>query len=151
MIDQLATLRTEREALTLRIKEAAVALFTEGTQTIFEKYPKLDKFYWRQYTPYFNDGEPCEFSAQTDYIGLVDIHGNVEDEVCEYYVTHLLESRTDYRGNPATPTDLQLIGLEVVRFLQNFTDEEFLMMFGDHAEVVVYRDGSIMVDRYEHD
>lgn len=25
--------------------------------------PGVDSFGWRQYTPYFNDGEPCEFTA----------------------------------------------------------------------------------------
>lgn len=28
-----------------------------------DKYPIVEKVYWVQYTPYFNDGEACEFSV----------------------------------------------------------------------------------------
>jgi len=40
-------------------------LLKKGLNVIFEEYPNIDSISWNQYTPYFNDGDPCEFSVNT--------------------------------------------------------------------------------------
>ena len=52
-------------------------VFEDGCKNIFEKYPKIESFGWNQYTPYFNDGETCFFSVNTDWIY---INGDPADE-----------------------------------------------------------------------
>ena len=55
------------------IFEDMKALFAYGA----EKFPKLVKaFVWSQYTPYFNDGDACEFSVGDLYINYSDINMN---------------------------------------------------------------------------
>ena len=34
---------------------------------IFDTFPEVKSVSWTQYTPYFNDGEECTFSAHIDY------------------------------------------------------------------------------------
>ena len=48
-------------------KKTAEAMFHEGVKEIFELHPSLDSFGFKAYSPYFNDGEECTFSALTDY------------------------------------------------------------------------------------
>lgn len=51
------------------ITEEAKIVFAEVSKDIFEKYgDKIGCFRWSQYTPYFNDGEPCEFSKHDVWI-----------------------------------------------------------------------------------
>src|SRR5689334_3768923 len=54
-------------AMQAEAKQAAQAAFQEGTAKLFELFPAMESFGWTQYTPYFNDGEECVFSANTEY------------------------------------------------------------------------------------
>lgn len=52
----------EKSELETKIQEKGKELFAETTKEIFAKHGDIvDTFGWCQYTPYFNDGEPCEF------------------------------------------------------------------------------------------
>lgn len=47
-----------------QITEDAKGIFADAAKAIFEKYgDKVASFGWTQYTPFFNDGDPCVFSA----------------------------------------------------------------------------------------
>jgi hypothetical protein len=35
----------------------------EAFKELFDKHPRLESVTWVQYTPYFNDGDPCYFSV----------------------------------------------------------------------------------------
>ncbi len=52
-----------KAALSAELKEA----FTEALQEVFDQHPRLAKIGWRQYTPSFNDGDPCEFTVAADF------------------------------------------------------------------------------------
>lgn len=41
-----------------------------GVQQFFEACPEVNAIFWRQYTPYFNDGEPCEFSVHDLFFNI---------------------------------------------------------------------------------
>ena len=43
----------------------------EGANELFSKYPDLESFSWRQFTPYFNDGDPCEFDIYEEPHNLI--------------------------------------------------------------------------------
>jgi hypothetical protein len=49
------------------MEETAKGLFTEMVAELFAENPTLMSFSWTQYTPYFNDGEPCEFGCNGAY------------------------------------------------------------------------------------
>lgn len=105
--------------------------FPELLKSAFEKHPSVETVTWRQYTPYFNDGDECIFSASLGYDDL-DINGtNYWDEEEREKVKPMYE-------------DFATILLEI-------PEEFYKDLFGDHVEVTVNRDGTIQTDEYQHD
>lgn len=127
--------------------------------------PYIVKFGWRQYTPYFNDGEPCIFRARSPWFQTVD-----EDEDADRY-----ELEVDYRKHPSlgklageyrgTYPDRKFVEtgyegsheatmracLALDAALESGAFDDVLQdNFGDHADITVTRDG-IEVETYEHD
>jgi len=127
--------------------------------------PTITEFGWRQYTPYFNDGEPCEFGlhgvwvrttaevdTEDEYYDLydldVDYHpslGRVHrewDNETRTYVNEYYEGPDEDRYNRCQALD---------RALQSGAfDNVLLKHFGDHAMVTVRKDG-IEVEFYSHE
>jgi hypothetical protein len=138
--------------------EASNKIFTELTKSIFEEYPKVKSFGWNQYTPYFNDGDTCTFSANTDYIYINEESVDESEWVSETKITNYGTWNRDkkvYEGRTEVPNlnydaDLVKASDEIVEFLRNFDNEFFISQFGDHAEVTVTENG-VQVDEYEHD
>jgi hypothetical protein len=51
------------------VSERAKTALDKAFEDIFDKYPEVVGFKWRQYTPTFNDGDPCVFRlSEPDYI-----------------------------------------------------------------------------------
>jgi hypothetical protein len=53
-----------------KLEEAQALMKSQGKEALeeafmefFQKHPEARAIVWCQYTPYFNDGEPCEFRA----------------------------------------------------------------------------------------
>lgn len=44
-------------------REKMSGLFTEAMSQFFKEAPRVKAIIWTQYTPYFNDGETCEFAV----------------------------------------------------------------------------------------
>lgn len=137
-----ASMAKMQEELTEKAKKA----FHEVSQEIFSKYPNLVEFSWNQYTPYFNDGDPCVFGARTDYPWVKFADDNPED--CE----------DEDRGNEYSSWQLkdkvlnekEQAANEVLDLLAAFDDHDYEEMFGDHLTVIVTRDG-IETEEYSHD
>src|SRR5687767_852848 len=117
--------------------------FREGADALFETFPDLISFGWAQYTPYFNDGEPCNFSV---YYGYPDING-------EEYSGHKEHTYKDYRtGQDVTVPDTRTPEGEAVKeFLKSFSKETFEELFGDHVKVTVQMSGDPIVEEYDHE
>jgi hypothetical protein len=159
--DKFAVLREKQEEikkLKKEMLEASNKIFTDLTKTIFEDHPKVKSFGWNQYTPYFNDGETCEFSANTDYIQIngepVDESEWINETKITNYGTWNREKR-EYEGRTEVPNldydpELAVASDEIREFLCNFDNDFFLSQFGDHAEVTITAEG-VSVDEYEHD
>jgi len=169
---KLRGVREERETLSKKIRAMAAEVFAEGVKGIFEKHPTLEYFSWNQYTPYFNDGDVCEFSVNRDYMAAKDI--NDEEPVDDFDVSNIIGNiergteikyvndpnatpdRWGYRPQkrvevPFTPTPLELSAPTIHEFMREFEDDDFLMMFGDHVRVTITRDGKVETDEYQHD
>jgi hypothetical protein len=159
--DKFAVLREKQEEikkLKQEMLEASNKIFTDLTKTIFEDHPKLESFGWHQFTPYFNDGETCEFSVNTDYIYIngesVDESDWINETKITNYGTWNREKR-QYEGRTEVPNfnyDKELVAAcdEIKEFLSNFDNDFFMSQFGDHAEITITAEG-VSVDEYEHD
>ena len=149
---------SEIDSLKNETFELSKEVFDEWCKNIFEKHPKIESFGWNQYTPYFNDGDTCTFSANTDYLNVNDEY--VDD--CEWmgatkvtnWGTYNRETKS-YEGRVEVPNekhDKELEGatMEIRSFLNMFDDDFYMRKFGDHSEIIVTREG-IEVDEYDHD
>ena len=58
LFDELKALK---EAYDKKLNEEGENAIKELFKELFEKHPQLESVSWRQYTPYFNDGDPCYF------------------------------------------------------------------------------------------
>ncbi len=117
--------------------EEGRAVFRDGFEQFFKDHPVLEQVSWTQYTPYFNDGDTCTFSAQNDSIYI-----NGTD-----YAEHEFSK---YGADRCTDEVKKAAGLAILDFLAVFDNEDYLNMFGDHARVTVTKEG-IEVEEYEHD
>jgi hypothetical protein len=61
-----------------QMEQTAKEAFAEMVTEFFDENSDLISFGWTQYTPYFNDGDVCEFSAHTDYPSVTMILGGQE-------------------------------------------------------------------------
>lgn len=166
-LEQLTAMRAEVDALRTQMREKAKQVVKEGTESIFEQYGDiLHSFGWTQYTPYFNDGDPCVFSmGELALIAKVDLEGKDPD------LAEDLLRDWSYEGSPAfspygfekaskvtstygdgrkgDPRYDACLGAckQVYEALDNATAED---IFGDHVRVVFTADG-VEVEDYDHE
>src|SRR4051812_33293152 len=113
-----AELKAKMEELREQMKSAAKDFFRDASKDLFEENPKLESFGWTQYTPFFNDGEPCVFSVHNDEPDVNGIDG--WDSMYSDENKHL-----------------KPLQKKVTKLLQAFSDDDMEAMFGDHVKVVV--------------
>jgi len=112
-----------------KFQEKGGDIVRSALKEMFAKYPELDKIHWLQYTPYFNDGEPCHFSMRE-----IEFLDKDENELAEY------------RGTTPIAKDAQALSKKL-----HGVSDLMESVFGEHAEVTVTRD-NIVVEEYEdHD
>lgn len=98
----------------------------------FDKHPEVYGVKWEQYTPYFNDGDPCEFRLNGIYTFKTQEAFENEEESM-YNIEGAEES---YGEEPQTS----------LKQIEDILED----VFGDHATVAVSRE-KIVVEECEHD
>ena len=116
-------LKADIDAKLTTLKEESKALLSKALQEIVSMYPTLECISWRQYTPYWNDGSPCNFYC---------------------YATDG-EAETEWDGPAPDGADEAIADL-----LALFSDDDYMSMFGDHVTILITQDG-ITVEEYDHD
>lgn len=125
-----------------------------------EKYPEIKRLSWTQYTPYFNDGEPCVFSVG-DLFGFLDI----EDE-CDYegslpiydwyfneekdYQKKFMDQMREMFGSVEKVKELSNDFKSLQKAFNKIPEDIMEQIFGDHAKIIVTKDG-LDVEEYDHD
>lgn len=117
-------------------EQYAPELFLEALDNLLS-HPSVRFVEWRQYTPYFNDGDPCTFSAYLCGINTVD--AEYEDDV---------NIESSYRMEDK----------ELAKLYDAFDsavggghhDSLLCDKFGDPSRVVATKEG-FTVDEYSHD
>jgi hypothetical protein len=106
---------------------------------VFNAHPEIEKIAWTQYTPYFNDGESCIFNVHDVYFLRTDDTQELKES--HIYEWHSAGWGDDVKNFPA---------LKKLNALITSSEDILLMMFGDHCQITVTRDG-IDVEEHEHD
>ena len=132
---KLTELRTELDRQMNILRESFKLEFTNITKDFFAGVPDVTHVSWTQYTPYFMDGDACEFSVNDIYFN------EVEDE--------------DY-GDSENGVDIDKLPSDQKELCNKLTalisENEDIMesVFGDHVRVVLTANGA-EVTEYEHD
>ena len=137
--------KEDKEKVIQSAKEKIQPVFKE----FFEDNPDVKLVTWTQFTPFFNDGAPCEFSMHEIFFATktwkegkydcpYDIEDNKEGIEHEYY-----------RGSLQAMTNTQIACKELAWSLAKM-ESLFEEIFGDHCQVLVEREG-ISVQEYDHD
>jgi len=121
-----------------RKKKITKKLVIKSVVELLNKGEKLTHYYWNQYAPYFNDGDPCYFSvnACSDY--LFDYYDEDDEESIGYNQEDLSKHDLDILdkiGNLLTSIDKDLM-------------EAF---FESSSEITITREGNVTIEYYEHD
>lgn len=156
-----------------RVEQRPIEELTAIIEKVFE-IPGVDGIYWRQYTPYFNDGEPCEFSAGEaalhfegtkelteddedfeDYEGdyVQGFFGEYSDELDQHFGPR--ERSHGYHSfiyPPSTNKEAWETFDALDKAINGGEFENVLLdTFGDHAEIKVWKGKKIEIEFYEHD
>jgi len=157
--EKIEALKAKVAELNKQVREESQRLLNEGFTEVFEKYPKLLSFSWNQYTPYFNDGDECTFSVNTDSLIPDFTDESAEDHNYEY-------SKGDCEWNSKTKkydyfplSDEKKLNNEaydeLVEIVNAIDDDTMKATYGNHITVTVSKneDGTLKTstDDYEHD
>lgn len=143
---EMAAMEQRKQAYMASQKEA----LGNALRALLEKHPTAKCLAWSQYTPYFNDGDPCTFRANEIHVEIDGVKADGDgpgDTLSPWDIGYRVEQGEIF----ATPEIKSLHkDLEALNSATSGLDALFLHAFGDHAEVRVTRDG-ITVEEYEHD
>lgn len=151
-----------------REKQRPLEEFQPILQAVLDD-PTIVEFGWRQYTPYFNDGEPCNFGAHGVWV-RTDADEDVDDEYeLELDGKHRSLGDEPYvkvpkdgvgasngwewkKGPYEGPDKARYDRCQALRKAVEGGEfyDVLLGAFGDHANITVRRDG-IEVEFYNHD
>lgn len=134
-------LQVKVKAMRAEMREAFGEAIRDGATELFNKYPFLTAFGCTCYTPYFNDGDTCTYSVNSDYPLVTFNFPGLPGE----------DNDSGYFDDSNPNKDVAKAAYDDVRtFLGSFDTEDFQSFFGDHIQFVVTRDG-VEVEAYEHD
>lgn len=171
---ELAAFEEKKKAMLSELQAQFPAMFTE----LFKQAPKLKSFGWTQYTPYFNDGDTCEFGVNFDYPYINGVSEDYDEEgdiSIKMHAYKTLATEEDvrindevaeksyswYKGKQIGDNGLcynekyDAAAADIVNqikdVLHSIPEDFFKDMFGDHCKVTLYADGKIDVEGYDHD
>lgn len=119
-------------------------------QRFFDLDPRIEAVGWRQYTPYFNDGDPCKFSIDGDLwfkirsledsTDLLRVHQYYGDELPEIDpLNEIFESETTHSMERKF-SDFICSNSEIMESAFGNNSMVWLHRNVDHAEVEQYVD-----------
>lgn len=138
LFDELTALK---EAYDTKLSEEGEDALKEVFKEFFDANPKAAAVSWRQYTPYFNDGDPCYFR-----VGEMSLHLHEDEEDEDYdpdggYDTYGLSKSDD--------PELKKMS-EAFDKLTELPEEVLEYVFGDHVTITATAEG-FKVSEYDHD
>lgn len=87
------TLNERVESAREEMRSHAKPLIEASANQLFDLCPEIKSVYWTQYTPYFNDGDSCQFSVHSTCFSLVD-----DEEEFNPYESSVLFTEADLKS-----------------------------------------------------
>lgn len=152
--ESLTEITSKLEELKRQYQEHSQSALKSVFHAFFEKHQDVKKIGWRQFTPWFNDGDTCEFNSYACYAwatnvedeDLIDMtYGVLRSDSEEYWIDN-----REYGDSGEVPTSIAKDLVLLRNFLSEIYDSVYKDMFGDHVCVIATRSGFDTLD-YEHD
>lgn len=140
-------------------------MLKETFKEFWKLNPGITAVMWTQATPYFNDGDPCEFgvndvyftNASDEEMENITSYGEYDGEDENTFSASAYELTIDREYYKETQDLAQKAGVDS-KSIKELSDligssemeDILLMMFDDHARIVATRSG-FDVDEYSHD
>jgi len=67
---EIQSANQEIEKLKDELRNKTKEMFHEGIKILFNEYPIIKQVHFTAYTPYFNDGDECEYACHHEYSGF---------------------------------------------------------------------------------
>ena len=151
LFDQM---NAEMQALRENYQKRGQEIFKLAFKVFFDANPEVHVVGWRQYTPYFNDGDTCEFNCYAEYAFVSNAKDYENIEWGEYSGD---QEDVWVTGSDYGDTNPKMIPKSVIKntgalrnLLSKIGEDVFLDMFGDHVQVFATREGFDVQD-YLHD
>lgn len=153
--ESINTLLAEYKAAKDAFRAKASEAYKRTLKQFFEENPEIKGITWTQFTPYWNDGDTCEFRVnEASFVDSDDLDVLAD---CTY---------GEYEGDGEEPKILQSwsygqeeefnsrLHAAILAFEEMHDSSEmeeiYLTMFGDHVRVMATAEG-IRIEEYEHD
>jgi hypothetical protein len=146
-LDELIEMKS---ALDKKLADEAEKTVSEEFAVLLQAHPRLQAVRWTQFTPHFNDGEPCEFGMNGVDVAVQGFQGSGSEEDDDVPGRFWID---DYTDRKTIDDDEVWASISAARALfkrLESIEEVCEAAFGDHAQITVTRD-SIEVIEYEHD
>lgn len=168
MLSEVNELRLRMEAEKNKIVALGSGELFKMFTPYFERDPKLESLSWVQYAPYFNDGDECTFSVESNYFDMVydgkehsgaeyrlkqyDFETNKTLEVAPYVRTYSVGGGDSlyFFSEVEGESDVVAAVGALVNLLEGLGDDLCLAIWGNHAKVTLSREG-FAVEDYDHD
>ena len=155
-LEEILALKAQYEEV---VRTKGVFAIKSAVIELFDRHPILNAIYWTQYTPYFNDGDPCTFGVNDLFFratGIPDPNADTEWADAYYYESELNASHEIPQASLVTTVREEQLALAAdMRALCDllWTHKELaLASFGDHCKVTAERlTMSFTVETQDHD
>jgi hypothetical protein len=163
--EKFLAFKAQYEEARKKMIEQTDGALKEMVKEIFDAFPGLQSFGWTQYTPYFNDGDTCEFGVNT-YSDEIYINDSRDEDDYEDWKCPQCKRSNGYDvafcpkdGAPKPVAEVATFSKEdreaaaemVSDMLKNFDDDMMQDLYGDHVQVTIHRNGTATKEEYEHD
>lgn len=151
LFDQM---NAEMQALRETYQKRGQEIFKLAFKEFFDANPEVHVVGWRQYTPYFNDGDTCEFNCYAEYAFVSNAKDYENIRWGEYSGDdeNVWVEDADYgdTNEELIPKSVSANSAALRKLLAKIDEDVFLDMFGDHVQVFATREGFDVQD-YDHD
>lgn len=145
----LQDIANKQKEINIFIEEHGKQALSDSLKEFLEKYTDVKCIKWKQYSPHFNDGEPCTFSVHDP-----ELFFNKNDEEDEYEGSYcswrLGYCKKENKKNSSKITDEMIKDFENLSKLICENESVCESVFGDGYEITATKEG-IEANEYDHD
>lgn len=142
----------EQRKLQQEFQRQAQAIFKETTKEFFDANPQVTAITWKQFTPYFNDGDECVFQVYPAAFTNAPDPENVRWGEYDGEEENVWVYDTDYGSTDIPEGAINVEMADAFSGMLQTGEMESVMkaMFEDHVTVTATREG-FEVEEYSHD